>query len=198
MASLLIGELTKKPSQITIVQPSINKNELRSFRTKVDLPDGIRQDLSQFARWHTTLYNKPIRDVILLKFEFHAYGHYLFTLVPFFRLERRQMHIWRIAVWRTNIRAKRPHKLYLIIFILRAQQCHQERATFTRRGVLIKHTSLDDLLINIKLVPGCRKNLLFNTVHCHQPQYTHLILLPNTMGTILSLQILKIPKNISS
>ena len=31
--------------------------EMRSFRPKVDSPNGVRQDIGRFARWHTTLYN---------------------------------------------------------------------------------------------------------------------------------------------
>ena len=31
--------------------------ELWSFRPKVDSPDGVRQDISRFARCHKTFYN---------------------------------------------------------------------------------------------------------------------------------------------
>ena len=48
-------------------------NELRPFRTKVDLPEGVRLDLSRFTRSHTTHYNRLcnkvnllLRDVILV------------------------------------------------------------------------------------------------------------------------------------
>ena len=36
---------------------SCQTTELRSFRRKVDSPDRVRQEMSRFARWHTTLYN---------------------------------------------------------------------------------------------------------------------------------------------
>ena len=48
-----------------------------------------------------------------------------------------------------------------------------------------------DLFINIKLISCGSKDLLFNTVHCHEPQNTNFILLANTMSTILSLEILE-------
>lgn len=102
---------------------------------------------------------------------------------------------------------------YLIIIILCIKKRHQESSSFTWRGVLIKHASLDylqqrhklshlllfriyssvfttDLLVHIKLVSGSSKDLLFHTVHCHQPQNTNFILLADTMSTILGLEIL--------
>ena len=48
-----------------------------------------------------------------------------------------------------------------------------------------------DLFINIKLISCGSKDLLFNTVHCHEPQNTNFVLLANTMSTILSLEILE-------
>ena len=36
---------------------SCQTTELRSICPKVDSPDGVRQEISRFARWHTTLYN---------------------------------------------------------------------------------------------------------------------------------------------
>ena len=36
---------------------SCQTTELRSFCPKVDSPDGVRREISRFARWHSTLYN---------------------------------------------------------------------------------------------------------------------------------------------
>ena len=61
--------------------------ELRSFRPKVDLPEGVRQDLSRFAQRHTTLYNMlnlPLGDVILVNLGFHMCSHCLSMLTTFF------------------------------------------------------------------------------------------------------------------
>ena len=43
----------------TILSASVSDTltEMRSFRPKVDSPNGVRQDIGRFAQWHTTLYN---------------------------------------------------------------------------------------------------------------------------------------------
>lgn len=58
-------------------------------------------------------------------------------------------------------------------------------------GLLVKHASLDHLLIYIQLVLGCREDLLFHTVHSAEAQHSHFILLPNAVRSILRLQVLE-------
>ena len=63
-------------------------NELRSFRTKVDSPEGVRLDLVDSPD-HILLYyrrcnkvNLLLRDVILVNFGVHMCAHYLSMLIP--------------------------------------------------------------------------------------------------------------------
>ena len=69
--------------------------ELRLFR-----PKAFAQDLSPFARSHTTLYNMVkllLRDIILVNLGFHMCSHCLSMLIPFLRVKK---HIGRIdLVW---------------------------------------------------------------------------------------------------
>lgn len=58
-------------------------------------------------------------------------------------------------------------------------------------GFLVEHASLDDLLINVQLVLGCSQDLLLHAVHGAEAEHAHLILLPNTVRSVLCLQILK-------
>ena len=69
-------------------------------RTKVDSPEGVRLDLSRFARSHTTHYNRLcnkvnllLRDVILVNFGVHMCAHYLSVIIPI----SQTIHIERIT-----------------------------------------------------------------------------------------------------
>lgn len=57
--------------------------------------------------------------------------------------------------------------------------------------LLIEHAGLDDLLIHIEFILGSGKDFLLYTVDRAQTQHSHLILLTNTVGSVLSLQILE-------
>lgn len=63
------------------------------------------------------------------------------------------------------------------------------------RGFLVEHTSLDDLLINVKFIFGSSEDLLFYAVDGAETQHTHLILLSDSVSAVLSLQILKMEKS---
>ena len=91
---------TQKVKEIssTIISSRISSTlliELRSF-----LPKAFAQDLSRFARSHTTLYNMVnllLRDVMLVNLRFHMCSHCLSMLIPFLRLKE---NIGRIdLVW---------------------------------------------------------------------------------------------------
>ena len=59
-------------------------NELRSFRTKVDSPEGVRLDLVDSHTIHNRRCNKVnllLRDVILVNFGVHMCAHYLSMLI---------------------------------------------------------------------------------------------------------------------
>ena len=63
---------------------------MRSFLLKVDSPDAIRQDISQFARCHTTLYNLvniPSEMLFYLPL-YSTCAVSLSMLIPFFHIER--------------------------------------------------------------------------------------------------------------
>lgn len=66
----------------------------------------------------------------------------------------------------------------------------QEGTPLMAGGLLVKHASLDHLLVNIELVLGCGQNLLLHAVDRAKTEHAHFILLPNSVGTVLSLQIL--------
>ena len=55
-------------------------------RSAVVSPEGVRQDLSRFARCHATLYNMAnllLLDVILVNLGFHMCSDCLSMLIPF-------------------------------------------------------------------------------------------------------------------
>lgn len=79
--------------------------------------------------------------------------------------------------------------LYLILlFVL--QDGLQESPALMAGGFLVEHAGLDDLLVHVQFVFGSGQDLLLHAVHGTQTQHTHLVLLPDTMGAILGLQIL--------
>ena len=74
----------------TILRASVSDTltEMRSFRPKVDSPNGVRQDIGRFAQWHTTLLQhgeNTFRGVILVTLGFHMCSHCLSMHIPFFQ-----------------------------------------------------------------------------------------------------------------
>lgn len=67
----------------------------------------------------------------------------------------------------------------------------QESSTLMAGGLLVEHTSLDDFLVHVEFVFGGGQDLLLHAVHGTETKHTHLVLLPDAMGSILSLQILR-------
>lgn len=80
----------------------------------------------------------------------------------------------------------------LITFSILQQQVFQEHLPFISCRLLIKHTSLDNLLVHVQFESCCCKDPLLYTLHCTESQHSYLIQLTNTMGTVLSLQVLEI------
>lgn len=67
----------------------------------------------------------------------------------------------------------------------------QEGPAFMAGRLLIEHASLDDLLVHIQFVLSRGQDLLLHAVDRAETQHTHLILLTNTVGSVLSLQVLE-------
>lgn len=67
----------------------------------------------------------------------------------------------------------------------------QEGAPLVAGGLLVKHASLDHLLVDVELVLGCGQNLLLHTVDRAETEHPHLVLLPNTVRAVLGLQVLE-------
>lgn len=86
-----------------------------------------------------------------------------------------------------NIINESPH---LILFLM-LEDGLQESSALVAGGLLVKHAGLDDLLVHVEFVFGSGQDLLLHAVHSTETQHTHLVLLPDTMGSILSLQILR-------
>ena len=86
---------------------------------------------------------------------------------------------------------KRP---YLIILFLLQEDVLQHLASLCVGGLVVKHPGLDDLLVHVQFVSRGRLNPFLHTVDRHQTQHAHLVLLTDTMRTILSLQVLNTQK----
>lgn len=81
--------------------------------------------------------------------------------------------------------------LLLVIGVILVQDSLEKLLSFAARRLLIKHSRLDDLFVHVEFVARGRKNTLLHRVDRHQSQYAHFVLLPDTMSSILSLQILE-------
>ena len=78
----------------------------------------------------------------------------------------------------------------LVLFLV-LQNGLQEGSTLTAWRLLVEHASLDDLLVHVQFVLGCCQDLLLHTVDSAEAEHAHLVLLTDTMGSVLSLQILR-------
>lgn len=67
----------------------------------------------------------------------------------------------------------------------------QERAALMAGGFLVKHACLDNLLVHVELILSSGKDFLFYTVYGAEAQHPHLVQLPDTMSSVLSLQVLQ-------
>ena len=95
---------------------SCQTTELRSFRRKVDSPDRVRQEMSRFARWPTTLYNIvniPVEVLLKLPLDSACEVTVFLCLFPFSGLKNdkyasgESTQSGRTAIARTDFRAKR-------------------------------------------------------------------------------------------
>ena len=82
-------------------------------RIAVVSPDGVRQDISQFARWDATLYNIvniPFDMLFQLPLDSTSAVTDFPFFFPFFGLKKRQIHFGQIdlVIGRTDLRAKQP------------------------------------------------------------------------------------------
>lgn len=59
------------------------------------------------------------------------------------------------------------------------------------RGLLVKHASLDDLLIHVQFVFGSCQDLLLHTVDGTETEHAHLVLLADAVSSVLSLKVLE-------
>ena len=66
---------------------------------------------------------------------------------------------------------------------------HQKLLLLLLCGLVVKLTSLDDLVINVELEPGAHIHRLFHTLLSYELQDVDGLGLTNTMCTILGLQI---------
>ena len=85
----------------------------------------------------------------------------------------------------------KPATASYLILLLMLQDSLEESSPFMAGGLLVKHASLDHLLVYVQLVLGCCEDLLFHTVHSAEAQHADLILLPNTVCSVLCLQVLE-------
>lgn len=79
-----------------------------------------------------------------------------------------------------------PHLVLLLVL----QDGLQKGTPLMAGGLLVKHASLDHLLIDVELVLGRSQNLLLHTIDCAEAEHAHLVLLPNAVGSVLRLQVL--------
>ncbi len=79
------------------------------------------------------------------------------------------------------------------------QQVAKEFISLFVGGLVVELSGLDNFAVHVKLELGTLQNLLFDGVGTDQSQNANLVLLTDTMGTILSLKILvRIPVGIEN
>lgn len=89
------------------------------------------------------------------------------------------------SVSKTRKNRNRSSNLIFIHFL--CKQSLQELLPLDVGGLVIKHASLDYFRVHIELVASSSLDALLHRVDCHQAQHPHLILLANTMSSVLSL-----------
>jgi len=61
-------------------------------------------------------------------------------------------------------------------------------------GIIVEHTSLNDLIIEAFFVLGFRQDALLDFRGCDQSEHAHFVLLPDSMGSVFGLLIhLRVP-----
>lgn len=78
--------------------------------------------------------------------------------------------------------------LHFFVFLL--QNGLQELLALVAPRLLVKHASLDHLFVYVELEASRGQDLLLHGVHGHQSQHPDLVLLADSVGAVLSLQIL--------
>lgn len=72
---------------------------------------------------------------------------------------------------------------------------YQELFLFFHRRLVVEATSLNDFVVDIKLISCTSVHCLFHTLFGNETQNANSLCLTNTVGTILSLQVgVRIPK----
>lgn len=82
------------------------------------------------------------------------------------------------------------HGSHLFLSVLLQEDVLEELPTLCVGGLVVEHASLNDFLIHVQLVAGCCLDSLLHTVHSHEAQHTHLVLLADAVSAILGLQVL--------
>lgn len=78
--------------------------------------------------------------------------------------------------------------LHFFVFLL--QNGLQELLALVAPRLLVKHARLDHLFVHVELEASRGQDLLLHRVHGHKSQHPDLILLADSVGAVLSLQIL--------
>lgn len=72
---------------------------------------------------------------------------------------------------------------------------YQELLLFFYRRLVVEATSLNDFVVDIKLIPCTSVHCLFHTLFGDETQDANSLCLTDTVGTILSLQVgVRVPK----
>lgn len=79
---------------------------------------------------------------------------------------------------------------YLLLLRLLFHDGLQEDLAFAACWLLVKHSRLDDFLVDVQLVACCCLDAFLDRVDRHQSKHAHLVLLADTMSTVLRLQVL--------
>mmetsp|Transcript_47169 Transcript_47169/g.118803 ORF Transcript_47169/g.118803 Transcript_47169/m.118803 type:complete len:222 (+) Transcript_47169:817-1482(+) len=75
----------------------------------------------------------------------------------------------------------------IVVFIF--QKVFQKLLPLFRVGLIIEHSSLDDLGVNIQFPHGGRQNFFFDRVERNESKHPNLLLLSNTVRPVLGLKV---------
>jgi hypothetical protein len=67
----------------------------------------------------------------------------------------------------------------------------QKLLTLSACTFLVEHASLDDLFVHVQFVAGRSQDAFLHGIHGHQSKHSHFVFLSYSVGSILSLQVLK-------
>lgn len=92
---------------------------------------------------------------------------------------------------RTHINANTHFLPPDLVLLLVFEDGLKEGPALVAGRLLVKHASLNNLLVHVQFVLGSSQDFLFNTVDRAKTQHAHLVLLTDTVGSVLSLQVLE-------